>query len=256
VRLSVSGKHLGSLSDCGRSRDGLRGEPRPLPRPGDLPGSPGRKGRQWGARVPSSGPLHRCVHAGSWGLGRCEWRLDWRLPGASVSGSCCSPPREATLGGTAVRETNLRAKVHALDRCARALYWLQKSARGVGSREAISVAAGVGDGGLAPGFGKPPRGETASRNRASGDGCSAKRSAEDHLLVEGVSGRGSPQPSRAAGGTGLGLAAYRVNSMRARRQEASELRLPWVGGGQEPLPGRGKAERSGLGGVKLPGSPA
>jgi len=36
-----------------------------------------------------------------------------------------------------------------LVRCARALFWLQKSARSVGPREATSVAAGVGDGGLA-----------------------------------------------------------------------------------------------------------
>jgi hypothetical protein len=43
----------------------------------------------------------------------------------------------------------------SLGRCARALLRLQKSAGGVWLREATSVAAGVGDGGLAHGDKSP-----------------------------------------------------------------------------------------------------
>jgi len=52
----------------------------------------------------------------------------------------------------------------SFDRCARALFWLQKSARGVWLREATSVAAGVGDGGLAHGD-TSLGGEMASKTR-------------------------------------------------------------------------------------------
>jgi hypothetical protein len=156
------------------------------------PSSPERKWRQWGARVPASGPLHRCVQAGSWVLGQYEWRLDWRLPGASVLGSYCSLPRGVTLGGAVAWEITPRVRftrsIGVLGQC----IWLQKSVRGVWPREATSVAAGVGDGGLASGFGKPPRSETASGTRSSGDGWSVEGSAEDHLLAKGVSDRGKP----------------------------------------------------------------
>jgi hypothetical protein len=177
-----------------------------------FPGSAGRKWRQWGARVPWSGPLHRCVHAGSRVLGQCEWCLDWRRPRALVLGSCCSLPRGATLRGSVGVRNHPACEVHQLDRCARARYWLQQSARGVGPREATSVAAGVGDGGLVPGFGKPPWSERAPRSRSSGDGCSMEGPVEGCLLVKGVSGRGNPQPSRVVGGTGLDLVACGVSA--------------------------------------------
>lgn len=57
------------------------------------PGPTGGKWRRWGAWVPSSWPLYRCVQADSWVSGQHERRLDWRLPEASVSGSCCSLPK-------------------------------------------------------------------------------------------------------------------------------------------------------------------
>jgi len=124
-------------------------------------------------------------------------------------------------------------EVQQVERCARAVYWLQKSVRGVGLREAIPVAAGVGDEGLAPGYGKPPWSETTSRIRSFGDGWSVQGSAEGHLLVKGVSGRGSLQPSRAAGGTGLGLVAHGASARcGTERQETSEFRLPRLGSGQ------------------------
>lgn len=87
---------------------------------------------------------------------------------------------------------------------ARVSFWLQKSAGGVGLREATLVAARVGDGGLARKW------ETAQSKRTSGgtppgNGGHAKGPVEGHLLVEGALGRGSSQPSRAGGGIGLGL---------------------------------------------------
>jgi hypothetical protein len=83
---------------------------------------------------------------------------------ASVLGSCCSWPKEGNLR----RHCDVRKRAagvdQSFDRCARALFWLQKSARGVRLREATSVAAGVGDGGLAHGD-KSLGGEMTSRTR-------------------------------------------------------------------------------------------
>jgi hypothetical protein len=87
--------------------------------------------------------------------------------------------------------------------CARVPFWLQKSARGVGLREATLVAAGVGDGGLA-GKRETADGEWTSRATSPGNGCRGEGPVEGHLLVEGVPGRGNPQSSRVGGGIGLG----------------------------------------------------
>lgn len=93
-------------------------------------------------------------------------------------------------------------------RCARVSLWLQKSASAVGLREAIMVAAKMGDGGLAFHYeGKPWEGERASRVSPSGNGCRNEGSVEGHLLVKGVLGRGSQESSRIVGGMDLG---YRV----------------------------------------------
>jgi len=114
------------------------------------------------------------------------------FPGLRFLGSYCSLPRGVTLGGAVAWEITPRVRftrsIGVLGQC----IWLQKSVRGVWPREATSVAAGVGDGGLASGFGKPPRSETASGTRSSGDGWSVEGSAEDHLLAKGVSDRGKP----------------------------------------------------------------
>jgi len=47
--------------------------------------------RQRGVRVPLSGPLHRCVHAGSWALRPAPNAAFWWLP-KLASGRCCSRP--------------------------------------------------------------------------------------------------------------------------------------------------------------------
>jgi hypothetical protein len=126
---------------------------------------------------------------------------------------------------------------------------LQKSARGVGLREATSVAAGVGDGGLAR------RRETAQSERtsgsaSSGNGWRGEGPVEGCLLVEGVLGRGSSRPSRVGGGIGLGLSDRSALCDGPRRATGtSELRRSRVGGSQQLFRDREAAGRSESGDV-------
>jgi hypothetical protein len=82
----------------------------------------------------------------------------------SVLGSYCSRPKEGNLPRHCDARKRAASEDQSFDRRARALFWLQKSARGVWLREATSVAAGVGDGGLARSE-ESPGGEMASRTR-------------------------------------------------------------------------------------------
>jgi len=99
--------------------------------------------------VLSSGPLHRCVHAGSWALRPARTAAFWWLP-KLASGWCCSQP----WGGQPSKVS--RSEKSILERgrvvrpvCSDSDLWLQKSAGVVGLRKAISVAAEVGGRSLA-----------------------------------------------------------------------------------------------------------
>jgi hypothetical protein len=181
--------------------------------PPGSPSSAGGKGDDEVLRFFSSWPLHRCVHADSGALGQCEGRFA-ALIGISVSDSHCSQPttghRHRRLGR--VKASSWRG-LGARSVCSGSVLWLQKSARGVGLRKATSVAAGVGDGGLAP-SGGPRRGEETSRAKPAGNGRFDERSVEDCSLVEGVRDRGIPQSSRAAGGIGLGPPSWCLHELR------------------------------------------
>jgi hypothetical protein len=121
--------------------------------------------------------------------------------------------------------------------CPGSVLWLQKSARDVGLREATSVAAGVGDGGLASG------GTTFGSDRTSGAQQLAGRRARGGLLVGGRCPGPSQAfwPSRVVGGSGLGSVGLVPRRRRHRMTGTSELRLPASGCGQQPLRCRGKA---------------
>jgi len=96
-----------------------------------------------------SGPLHRCVQADSRRLRLARvrrkarsWGYGFRLVLLAARGGASQRRRSR-------RRNLVGGEVGLFARCARVPFWLQKSARGVGLREAILVAAGVGDGGLA-----------------------------------------------------------------------------------------------------------
>jgi hypothetical protein len=138
---------------------------------------------------------------------------------------------------------------------ARVLFWLQKSARGVGLREATLVAARVGDGGLAR------KRETAQcegtpRGTPPGNGWYVEGPVEGHLLVEGAPDRGSPRPSRVGGEIGLGPSDRSALAVGPRwATGALELRRSRVGSSEQLLRVREAVGRSGSRGVKLLGPP-
>lgn len=126
-------------------------------------------------------------------------------------------PREGDLSGQEdVLLIEVRSSIGVLGLCC----WLQKSARGVGFREATLVAAGVGDGGLAPRrFRRGAKGRLESGEPETGRRRKGLRRATS--LVEDVRGCGSPQPSRAGGENGLGQVAWRSRQVLWRHGRQS-----------------------------------
>jgi len=107
------------------------------------------QGDKRGARAFESRPLHRCVHAGS--------RMTRPVRGASTGaphGSGCGHAR--LIAGRSKWQTRnesravaVRVRSWSQRGAPRIPSWLQKRSRSIWSREATSVVAGVGDGGLA-----------------------------------------------------------------------------------------------------------
>lgn len=148
--------------------------------------------RRWeaatrGACGISGWPLHRSVHAGSRYGNRLERCLDWRrlkLRLRALAARCGRQVLPSAPG--AVMTAPGRSGRYG--ECARALVWLQKSARGAWFREAVSGSLGAGDGCLGR-IGFAGSLETASRTVARGNAGNREGSEEDHSLAKGVLGR-------------------------------------------------------------------
>lgn len=176
--------------------------------------------RQRGVRVPLSGPLHRCVHAGSWALRPARIAAFGWLS-KLASGWCCSQP----LGGQPSKVP--RSEKSLLERgrvvrsvCSDSVLWLQKSAGVVGLRKAISVAAEFGGRSLA--FWRSALRAKRRLDLGYPFGWCSERSEKGCLLAEGVSGHGSSRPSRVEGGRGLGLAVRSVLALASAKRQGRQ----------------------------------
>jgi len=113
-----------------------------------FPGATRGRGRRWGVQAPSSWPPYRCVHADSRVSGLKGGVLRNVVLALRRRALGCSQSRS---GNRAWQGELLSAEVGSSIGVLGLRRWLQKSVRGIRSREAILVAAGAGDGGLAQG---------------------------------------------------------------------------------------------------------
>lgn len=174
-------------------------------------------------------------------------RLDWRLPKASALGACRSPPAVGNHRWHQGMREQALSGVQSIDRCARVPFWLQKSARGVGLREATPVAAGAGDGGLAHTWGTAGS-EWTLRAPALGNELWSERPEEGRLLVEGAPGRGKPSAFTGRRGKRSRLTGFAGWQHRAPVRDRG-VRAAALSGWQRsiaaPAPRCGRAKRVG-----------
>jgi hypothetical protein len=196
------GRHPGTLRCWFRSRgpapkESLGGVPSSL----TFQASGAAFGDEWGARAFESRPLHCCVHAGS--------RVTRPVRGASTGAPRGSGHGHARLiAGRSrwpTRNESRAVAVRVRSWCSRGApripSWLQKPSSSIWPREATSVAAGVGDGGLAI------AGRLASANDVDRFGC--RRRSRDRSV------RGEPRD----GGRRLG--PWQPSSFTGRRGKRS-----------------------------------
>ncbi len=167
---------------------------------------PGRRGRYddgRGARGSEGRPLHRCVQAGSWvarPVRATPKRASTLAPAREARGS----QREGPSGRARSESRAIAVRVRSWTPIGvlRIPVWLQKSSSDVRPREAIAVAAEVGDGGLAV-VGRPAGANGVARERHRRR-CRTRTARGEPLDGGRRLGPWQPSPSRGSGESGLG----------------------------------------------------